>query len=121
YDTNCFAKVNEKFLTQAVSNYISNAVKHSTENGNVYVRVINQEESVRIEVQNEGPNIPENKRNSIWDMFYQGNDNETLNGQKGSGLGLYLVRNIVELHNGKYGYSNLEKGVNFYIEIPKEK
>lgn len=121
YDTNCFAKVNEKFLTQAVSNYISNAVKHSTENGNVYVRVINQEESVRIEVQNEGPNIPENNRNSIWDMFYQGNDNETLNGQKGSGLGLYLVRSIVELHNGKYGYSNLEKGVNFYIEIPKEK
>ena len=121
YGINCFAKVNEKFLTQAVSNYITNAIKHSKENGNIFIRVMEKENYIRIEVENEGANIPEDYRNSIWDMFYQGNDNETLNGQKGSGLGLYLVKSIVELHKGKYGYDNLQNGIKFYIEIPKEK
>ena len=52
-------------------------------------------------------------------MFYQGNDSATLNGQTGSGLGLYLVKSIVELHHGKYGCENVENGVVFYIELPK--
>ena len=119
YPKDCTAQVNEKFFTQAISNYLTNAIKHCKENGNIYVRVISFKDYFRVEVENDGSPIFESDENSIWDMFYQGNDSYTLNGQKGSGLGLYLVKSIVELHNGRYGFDNVENGVVFYLEIPK--
>lgn len=119
YPEECTAQVNEKFFTQAVSNYLTNAIKHCDINGNIYVRVFSYPDSIRVEVENDGSNIYERNKDNIWDMFYQGNDAYTLNGQKGSGLGLYLVKSIVELHNGKYGFENIDTGVIFYIELPK--
>lgn len=119
YPEKCIAQVNEKFFTQAVSNYLTNAIKHCGNNGNIYVRVKDFEDDIRVEVENEGSQINEQNKDSIWDMFYQGNDGYTLNGQKGSGLGLYLVKSIVELHGGKYGFENTDSGVIFYIELPK--
>lgn len=118
YPKECIAQVNEKFFTQAVSNYITNAIKHCKRNGNIYVRLLSFEKSIRVEVENDGTPIDERKKDNIWDMFYQGND-ANLNGQKGSGLGLHLVKCIVEMHNGKYGFENKENGVIFYMELPK--
>ena len=118
YPKECIAQVNEKFFTQAVSNYITNAIKHCKRNGNIYVRLLSFEEYIRVEVENDGIPIDISKKDNIWDMFYQGNDGN-LSGQKGSGLGLHLVKCIVEMHNGKYGFENKENGVVFYIELPK--
>lgn len=119
YPKECIAQVNEKFFTQAVSNYLTNAIKHCGSNGNIYVRVKDFEDSIRVEVENDGNQIKEQDKESIWEMFYQGNDDYTLNGQRGSGLGLYLVKSIVELHSGRYGFKNIDTGVIFYIELPK--
>ena len=119
YPKECRAWVNDKFFTQAVSNYLTNAIKHCSEEGNIFVRVFCLDACIRVEVENEGSPIDEQKKNNIWDMFYQGNDIYTLNGQKGSGLGLYLVKSIVELHHGKYGFENTDRGVMFFIEFPK--
>lgn len=119
YPEECTAQVNEKFFTQAVSNYLTNAIKHCGNQGNIYVRVKSFDDRFRVEVENDGSHIEEHNKDNIWDMFYQGNDGYTLNGQKGSGLGLYLVKSIVELHNGKYGFENIDTGVIFYIELPK--
>lgn len=119
YPEKCVAEVNEKFFTQAVSNYLTNAIKHCENEGNIYVRVKDFESDIRVEVENEGSHIDEQNKDSIWDMFYQGNDGYTLNGQKGSGLGLYLVKSIAELHGGRYGFENIDNGVIFYIELPK--
>ena len=118
-EKNCFANVNQGYLLQAIDNYITNSVKHSPENGNIYVRVMSNNDYVRIEVENQGPHIPDEYKEKIWDMFYKGDVNETLKGQKGSGLGLYLVKSIVELHKGNCGFKNLENGIVFWIEIPK--
>lgn len=120
YEENCNAMVDEKYIKQAVGNYITNSIKHSEENRNVYVRVMHKDSYVRIEVENEGENIPEELSDKIWDMFYSGDTTENLQGQKGSGLGLYIVKSITILHNGKYGFDNLENGVVFWIEIPKK-
>lgn len=114
----CFAMANERFLMQAVDNYITNAVKHSNDNGKVYVRVKNIKDYVRIEVENQGPPIPDEYKDKIWDMFYSGDSGQTLSGQKGSGLGLSIVKKIVMLHNGNYGFENLDRGIVFWIEIP---
>lgn len=119
YDINTDAQVNEKLIKQAVSNYISNAIKHSGENQEVTVRVLSLEDKVRIEVENQGRHIDENYKDKIWDIFYSGDDNETLNGQKSSGLGLYLVKSIAELHDAEYGFENIENGVRFYLVLQK--
>lgn len=119
YGENCKAKINRRYLSQAVDNYVTNSVKHSEDNGNVYVRVMENNDYVRIEVENQGPGIPEEYSDKIWDMFFKGDEVETLNGQKGSGLGLYLVKSIVELHKGNYGFKNLEQGIIFWMEIPR--
>ena len=119
YPKECHAYVNEKFFSQAVSNYLTNAIKHCSDNGTIHVRVVSQETFVRVEVENDGENIPESKKNCIWDMFYKGDNSGLADSQKGSGLGLYLVRSIIELHGGTYGFENLNQGVKFYINIPK--
>ena len=119
YTEKCISLVNERFFTQAVSNFITNAIKHCKEAGNVYVRVMSGENNIKVEVENDRLHIPLENIENIWNVFYQGNDSATLNGQKGSGLGLYLVKSIVELHHGKYGCGNVENGVVFYIELPK--
>lgn len=115
----CIAKINKRYITQAIDNYITNSIKHSEENDNITVRVLKDNDYVRLEVQNEGPHIPEEYKEKIWDMFFKGDVSETLNGQKGSGLGLYLVKSIVELHQGNYGFKNLKKGIVFWFEIPR--
>lgn len=119
YEKDCLAEVNARYLSQAVDNYITNSVKHSIRDGHVYVRVMKNDFFIRIEVENQGPPVPDADKDRIWSKFYRGDVSETLNGQKGSGLGLYLVKSIVELHEGNYGYKNLKKGVLFYIEIPR--
>ena len=118
YEGKCFAMADERYIEQAVGNYITNSIKHSDENGNVYVRVMHKDNFIRIEVENEGKNIPEEMKDKIWDMFYRGDSTANLQGQKGSGLGLYIVKSIVMLHNGCYGFENMEKGVVFWMEIP---
>ena len=118
YDLNTNALVNVKLFKQAVSNYISNAIKHSAENTKITVRVLSSDEKVRVEVENQGEHICEELKDKIWNMFYSGDDG-TLNGQKNSGLGLYLVKSIAELHNADYGCENTQDGVIFYIETDK--
>lgn len=83
------------------------------------VRVLAKDDSVRVEVENQGDPVDESYGDRIWDMFYSGKDSGKLKGQKGSGLGLYLVKSIAELHNAEYGFQNIEDGVRFYIDIPK--
>lgn len=119
YDIDTYAQINGKLLKQAVSNYVSNAIKHSDEKSQVTVRVLNLNETVRIEVENMGKHIDELYKDKIWDIFYSGDVNETLNGQKGSGLGLYLVKSIAKLHNAEYGFENTDNGVIFYITLKK--
>lgn len=84
YDIDTYAQINGKLLKQAVSNYVSNAIKHSDEKSQVTVRVLDLNETVRIEVENMGKHIDELYKDKIWDIFYSGDVNETLNGQKGS-------------------------------------
>ncbi len=119
YEKECIAKVNVRYISQAVDNYITNSVKHSSEKDHVNVKVMKNNDYIRIEVENQGPGIPEEYKDKIWDMFFKGDVGETLNGQKGSGLGLYLVKSIIELHKGNCGFKNLKKGIVFWMEIPR--
>ncbi len=115
-----YAVVNERYIEQAVDNYVSNAVKHSKNNSDIIVKIEEIDGMIKVSVSNKGPLIDEKFRDVIWNKFYTGDKVENLSGQKGSGLGLYMVKNVIEIHHGIYGFNNLKDGVEFYFAIPKE-
>lgn len=120
YDENCHAMVNVRYISQAVSNYFSNAIKHTPKGGKVTVRVKNDISTVRVEVENNGKPVPDEVKDKIWEMFYSEFANNKENRTKSSGIGLSIVKSVMEVHNGDYGFTNLDNGVIFWIEIPKD-
>jgi two-component system sensor histidine kinase TctE len=86
---------NSLLLRELIANLIDNAVKYTPRNGRVTVRTRASEFAV-LEVEDDGPGIPENERKLIFERFYRVLGNEV----PGSGLGLSIVREIAELHRG---------------------
>ena len=99
-------------IEQAVSNLISNAVKHTKENGYIKLSASKENGMLHIQVENKGEPIDSKILIHIWDSFVKGAD------EKGAGLGLSITKNIVELHNGEYYVRNLEDSVVFGIRLP---
>lgn len=111
-------KADASALTQAVNNLIDNAVKYSGKSKRVVIRAYNDEQNVVIEVEDFGLGIKKDERNKVFDRFYRGGD-ELTRTVKGSGLGLTLVKQIVEAHKGTIQVeSEPGKGSVFAIKLP---
>ncbi len=119
YDEDCYAMVNVRYICQAISNYFSNAIKHCPKGGTVSVRVKKGIDIIRVEVKNNGKPVPDEVKDKIWEMFYSEFAKNKENRTKSSGIGLSIVKSVMEVHNGDYGFTNLDDGVVFWIEIPK--
>ena len=75
-------------------------------------------ESVRVEIQDFGEGIPSDQIPYIWDRYYK-IDRTHVRAQKGSGIGLNICKEILELHQSKYGViSKLNEGTIFWFELP---
>ena len=120
YDDDCYAMVNVRYISQAVSNYFSNAIKHCPRGGKVTIRVKNDANSIRVEVENNGKPVPDEVKDKIWEMFYSEFAKDKEHRTKSSGIGLSIVKSVMEVHNGDYGFTNLDDGVVFWIDIPKD-
>lgn len=104
-------------LKQALINLVDNAVKF-TQSGTITVGVSRAGESALFEVRDTGPGIPEVETGRIFDAFHQADTSSTRTAQ-GTGLGLTIVRRIVELHGGVLSVeSEPGKGSTFFIAIP---
>ncbi|WP_339753366.1 hybrid sensor histidine kinase/response regulator transcription factor [Algoriphagus aquimarinus] len=106
-------------LEKVLYNLISNAFKYTSAGGQVTVRVSLEAEKVQIHVQDSGIGIAEDHIDKIFDRFYEvpsrGQKNKL---QKGSGIGLAIAKNVMELHKGKLKVSSLEgKGSDFMMEL----
>lgn len=119
YEDDCIATVNRKYISQAVSNYITNAIKHCKNKGKISVRVKDNAEYIRVEVENDGNPIPDEYSEKIWEMFFSKDNVNSNNGMKSSGIGLSIVKSVVEVHKGFYGYNNKDGSVMFWFDIPK--
>jgi signal transduction histidine kinase len=105
-------------MTQAVNNVIDNAIKYSGDAKIVKVEAFKEDRNVVIAVQDFGIGIEKGERNKIFDRFYRGGD-ELTRSVKGSGLGLTLVKQIVEAHHGSiHVESELGQGSTFSIKLP---
>lgn len=108
---------NEK-LWRLFSNLIMNAIKFSENNKAIYLYVEKYMNEVVINIQDEGIGIPENLKNTVFDMFTSARRKGTA-GEQPFGIGLHTCKQIVEAHKGRIWFiSNEPIGTSFYVALP---
>lgn len=107
-------------LRRVVMNLITNALKFTPEGGTVTVRAARDgADSVRLSVTDTGCGIPKDKLKYMFTKFFQVDETKTLARKKGTGLGLTIVKQVVEAHGGKvWVESEWEKGSSFIFVVP---
>jgi len=117
-DEGCVVLGDRDYIEQALGNYIMNAFQHTDIGGKIRITMKRREKSVWIGVYNEGEQISEREREDIWQSFYMGgSDHKSLENYSNVGLGLYLVKSVIEMHHGEYGMENTENGVEFWFTL----
>lgn len=108
-----------KFM-QVINNLLSNAIKFTRDGGVIKTHVEDQGEAVLISVQDNGVGIPEHLQQGLFEKFTKAR-RPGLKGEKSTGLGMSIIRTIVEWHGGKIWLKSLEgQGTTFFIQLPKE-
>jgi signal transduction histidine kinase len=114
------AQVDGRAIQQALVNLIDNAVKHSPQQGEVRI-VLDGTDSVRLAVTDQGPGVPANERTKIFERFYRCGS-ELRRETQGVGIGLSIVKHIVDAHSGTIHVSGEPgKGSIFTIVLPRER
>ena len=103
---------NPSLLEKALHNIVSNAIRHSPEGAEVSITL----SSSKLLVQNTGVTIPSEDLPVLFTPFYRVEKSRN-KATGGSGLGLYLVKTILELHGMKYGIENVEDSVSFFVNF----
>jgi signal transduction histidine kinase len=107
-----------QLLRQVVLNLASNAIKYSPSHGRIGVRLTREDAVVRWQIQDTGIGIPKESQRHLFEKFYRA-DNVAALETDGTGLGLYLVRLIVEQIGGRVGCESEEgQGATFYFTVP---
>ena len=107
----------DEFMTEEVfGNYFSNAMNHVAGDKVIDVKLILKEKNVRISVFNSGQPIPQDSIAHIWEKFYKV-DKARTRAYGGSGVGLSIVKAIMESMNQKFGVINYDNGVEFWFEL----
>jgi len=107
-------------LRQVLGNLIENAIKYSPGGGTIEVTIEPVDEYVRFAVNDTGLGIPETEQRRIFERFYR-LQAETTRGIRGTGLGLYICRELVRRVDGRiWVESDGESGSTFIVEIPQE-
>lgn len=105
-------------LERVILNLISNAIKFTDKNGYIYVNMYHRNENIIISVRDTGIGIPEDKTSLIFERFGQVDTSLSRNCE-GSGIGLSLVKSIIEAHNGFVTVKSISgEGTEFNINIP---
>jgi K+-sensing histidine kinase KdpD len=111
------AEVDRRRIEQVLTNVLSNAIKFTPKQGQIGVSLSEAPDSLQVCVADNGPGIPEQDRERIFEKFYVVSDRR---GLAGLGLGLYIARELIGLHGGRIWAESQEgEGSTFHIVVPK--
>jgi signal transduction histidine kinase len=113
-----YLNADEFKIEEVVTNYISNAIHHVKDSGEIRINISDHENIIGFSVYNTGNPIPEKDINNVWEKFFK-LDKAHSRAYGGSGIGLSIVKAIVEAHNGTVAVRNILEGVEFSFNIPK--
>jgi len=113
------AYCDEEKIRVLLDNLLSNAVKYSPERGTILIRLYREKGDAVFEVRDEGPGIPAPERDKVFEAFYRGTD-VPVAAIKGSGLGLSIVKEYVQLHGGQIEILD-GPGAHFRIRLPRRR
>ncbi|MCR5624943.1 MAG: HAMP domain-containing histidine kinase [Lachnospiraceae bacterium] len=111
-----FVWADEYLIEEVITNYVSNAINHVDNEKIIKVYYEEEDSIVRINVFNTGKNIPEEDLEKVWIKFFKVDKARTRE-YGGSGIGLSIVKAIMDSHNHKYGVKNTPDGVIFWFEL----
>ncbi|HSK87615.1 MAG TPA: ATP-binding protein, partial [Anaerolineales bacterium] len=113
-----FVMADQRRTVQALVNLLSNAVKHSPENGSIRIKRDLMDNKLRVEVIDEGSGVPLAQRSNLFRRFAH-LDTANERARQGAGLGLSVVKEIVEAQQGEVGITELaEGGTSFWFTLP---
>ena len=104
-------------MERAIQNILVNAIRYSSEGELIWVSLAKAENVVCFDVENTGVHIPEDALSHLFEAFYRTDTSRNRN-TGGTGLGLYIVRKIMEMHHAEYGIKNTKSGVLFWSKLP---
>ena len=117
-DEEIITAIDKDKIERVILNLLSNSIKFTDKDGIIYVYIKRVDDSVSISVQDNGIGIPKDKLEEIFNRFYQVSD-PLKKHEEGSGIGLCIVEEIINLHSGKINVtSKVNKGTNFEIILP---
>lgn len=119
YKTPIYVWADEFKVEEVVRNYLSNALNHVAGDMIIDVKIAFKGELVRISVFNTGTPIPEDSLDKLWIKFYKVDKARTRE-YGGSGIGLSIVKAIMESFNREYGVINYDNGVEFWFELEQK-
>lgn len=119
-EQNCrvWVKADELEISRVIYNFINNACHHTGEDKQIVVRQVLDGKKVRVRVCDHGEGIPEENLSKIWDRYYRVNKSSAAKKVPGNGLGLCIVKEILQAHHARYGVeSQLGEGSTFWFEL----
>ena len=121
FDTNeeeCIMAIDPEAIDRVIMNLLSNAIKFSNENSNIYINLVVKDKEIELSFKDEGCGISKEDKERIFDRFYQGKNNDNI---EGSGIGLNLCMLFVKAHDGKiFLESEINKGSIFTVILPRK-
>jgi len=112
-------RADKKKINQVIYNLVNNAINYTGDDKNVTIRVTLEKREYLVEIVDTGKGIEEDKIDHIWDRYYKNEKNHKRN-KVGTGLGLFIVKNILESHNFSYGVNSvIDEGTTFFFRIKK--
>ena len=111
-----FIRANEELLKQVWINLLDNAIKFSPAGELIEVAILETEQNYCVTVRNCGSTIPPEQQEKIFNKFYQGDESHAA---EGNGVGLAIVKRVVELHSGTVRVSSRNNVTIFTVELPK--